>query len=85
MSATDRLREDTRALHERVEAATDLERRRSSLTSYRELLARTAAYLRAVEPRLDAWCGDDESRYAAALHGATKTFEDFGRALQAAA
>lgn len=183
MSATDRLRDDTRALHEQVEAATDLERRCTSLDSYRDLLARTAAYLRAIEPvlagfawdevgldlsprlrlrlverdlaalggapvvatatayaprslaeaigalyvlegstlggrfiertlartlgidpssgaayfhghgettgamwkefkaRADAWCGDDESRYAAALHGATKTFEDFGRAL----
>lgn len=185
MSATDRLREDTRGLHESVEAATDLERRCTSIEAYRDLLARTAAYLRVVEPsladfawsevgidlaarrrlalverdlavlgdvqeaavpavyaprslaeaigvlyvlegstlggrfiertlqrtlgidassgaayfhghgeatgsmwkefktRTDAWCGDDESRYAAALHGAQRTFEDFGKALAA--
>jgi heme oxygenase len=185
MSATERLREDTRGLHESVEAATDLEGRCATLEGYRDLLERTASYLAAIEPvlagfawdelgvdiaqrqrlalvardlavlgsdappaaqgvftprslaeaigalyvlegstlggrfierkvaallgldatsgiayfhghgertgamwkdfkqRADAWCGDDESRYTVALHGARETFASFGRVLAA--
>jgi len=53
MSATERLRERTRALHERVEQATDLERRARTRAGYADMLRRIGGCLRAIEPMLE--------------------------------
>ncbi len=52
MRATDRLRDDTRELHERVEAATDVVRRCRTMDGYRDLLRRTSACVQGIEAAL---------------------------------